>query len=184
MRAPDTQSCIKYEQRSNVLVLALVALQSCLRIFENLKEDESRMLRMQFPNDLNPRQVGPVPGVLFGEAVIRNIGRAFQVVCLVEADRRIADFRRRSLAMTPASSCCASQTFLGATGVGNIRSRHGVEAASSKVSSSITVPMTPPAALPDFLLRLLPKGWRIRFPRCSGTSRGTKERAAMLGGTT
>ena len=71
VRAPDIESCIKYEQRSNVLVLALVALRSCLSIFEGLKEDERRMLRLEFPNDLSPHNA-QITATLYGEAVVRR----------------------------------------------------------------------------------------------------------------
>ena len=98
VRDQDVEFCIREEQRNSTVVLALRAIQiTCLRVYEELKVDETRLLRLHFSSDLSPRQPGLIPGVLFGEAILRNLNRAYP-------NRRIADFRRRNLAMTPASS--------------------------------------------------------------------------------
>ena len=52
---------------------------------------------------MSPRQPALIPGVLFGEVVLRNLPRAYQL-CVAEANRRIADFRRRNLASSSGSA--------------------------------------------------------------------------------
>ena len=61
------------------MVLALLAIQTCLRVYEELKVDEARLLRLHFPSDLSPRQPALILGVLFGEAVLQNLPRAYQL---------------------------------------------------------------------------------------------------------
>ena len=95
VRDQDVAFCIREEQRNSTMVLSLLAIQTCLRVYEELKVDEARLLRLHFPSDLSPRQPALIPGVLFGEAVLRKLPRAYQV-CAAEANRRIAAFRRRS----------------------------------------------------------------------------------------
>ena len=103
VRDQDVVFCVREEQRNSTMVLALLAIQTCLRVYEELKVDEARLLRLHFPSDLSPRQPALIPGVLFGEAVLRNLPRAYQI-CVAEANRRIADFRRRNLASSSGSA--------------------------------------------------------------------------------
>ena len=65
VRDQDVVFCIREEQRNSAMVLALLAIQTCLRVYEELKVDEARLLRLHFPSDLSPRQPALIPGVLF-----------------------------------------------------------------------------------------------------------------------
>ena len=103
VRDQDVGFCIREEQRNSAMVLALLAIQTCLRVYEELKVDEARLLRLHFASNLSPRQPALIPGVLFGEGVLRNLPRAYQL-CVAEANRRIADFRRRNLASSSGSA--------------------------------------------------------------------------------
>ena len=103
VRDQDVVFCIREEQRNSTMVLALLAIQTCLRVYEELKVDEARLLRLHFPSNLSPRQPDLIPGVLFGEGVLRNLPRAYQL-CVAEAKRRIADFRQRNLASSSGSA--------------------------------------------------------------------------------
>ena len=186
----------------STVVLAPLAIQTCLRVYEELKVDETRLLRIHFPSDLSLRQPGPIPGVLFGEAILRNLNRAYQL-CLAEANPRIADFRRRNLAMTPASSSGSASMPPPAappplpppalTPLTVAQAKHPSVSPASGVSGldmglrppapRSPAPLTPPGRsllVGLGLLQLLPhlwSGWRIQFLLCSGIFRGTRERA-------
>ena len=105
IRGQDVENCLKAERRSGVSVLAISALQNCMRVYESLKIDEVRAMRQHFPMNLHGKQIGHVlgyiPGSLYGQAVLQGMSRAYQGV-LEEANRRIVEFRLR--AMTPAYS--------------------------------------------------------------------------------
>ena len=103
IRGQDVENCLKAERRSGVAVLAISALQNCMRVC--LKIDEVRAMRQHFPMNLHGKQIGHVlgyiPGSLYGQAVLQGMSRAYQGV-LEEANWRIVEFRLR--ATTPASS--------------------------------------------------------------------------------
>ena len=78
VRDEDMAFCIREEQRNSTMVLALLAIQTWLRVYEELKVDEARLLRLHFRSDLSPRQPALIAGVLFGEAVLRNLPKAYR----------------------------------------------------------------------------------------------------------
>ena len=92
IRGQDIENCLKAERRSGVAVLAISALQNCMRVYESLKIDEVRAVRQHFPMNLRGKQIGHVlgeiPGSLHGQAVLQGMSRAYQGV-LEEANRRI-----------------------------------------------------------------------------------------------
>ena len=106
IRGQDVENCLKAERRSGVAVLAISALQNCMRVYESLKIDEVRAMRQHFPMNLHGKQIGHVlgyiPGALYGQAVLQGMSRAYQGV-LEEANWRIVEFRLR-----PASSTTAA----------------------------------------------------------------------------
>ena len=92
IRGQDVENCLKAEQRSEVAVLAISALQNCMRVYESLKIDEVRAMRQHFPMNLHGKQIGHVlgyiAGSLYGQVVLQGMSRAYQGV-LEEANRRI-----------------------------------------------------------------------------------------------
>ena len=99
IRGQDVENCLKAERRSGVAVLAISALQNCMRVYESLKIDEVRAMRQHFPMNLHGKQIGHVlgsfPGALYGQAVLQGMSRAYQGV-LEEANRKIVEFRLRA----------------------------------------------------------------------------------------
>ena len=108
IRGQDVENCLKAER---VAVLAISALQNCMRVYESLKIDEARAMRQHFPMNLHGKQIGHVlgyiPGSLYGQAVLQGMSRAYQGV-LEEANWRIVEFRLRATA--PASSAMTPLT--------------------------------------------------------------------------
>ena len=84
IRGQDVENCLKAERRSGVAVLAISALQNCLRVYESLKIDEVRAMRQHFPMNLHGKQIGHVLGyilgALYGQAVLQGMSRAYQGV--------------------------------------------------------------------------------------------------------
>ena len=144
IRDQDVAFCIREEQRNSTMVLALLAIQTCLRVYEELKVDEARLLRLHFPSDSSPRQPALILGVLFGEAVLRNLPRAYQI-CLAEANRRIAAFRRRNLASSSGSSSMPPPAA---------SSSMPPPAASASVHPPVFPPLPPPLLSSQVLTRL------------------------------
>ena len=104
IRGQDVENCLKAERRSGVAVLAISALQNCLRVYESLKIDEVRAMRQHFPMNLRGKQIrhvlGYIPGALYGQAVLQGMSRAYHGV-LEEANRRLRATTPASSAMTP-----------------------------------------------------------------------------------
>ena len=84
IRGQDIENCLKAERRSGVAVLAISAMQNCLKVYESLKIDEVRAMRQQFPMNLCGKQIGHIlgyiPGALYGQAVLQGMSRAYQGV--------------------------------------------------------------------------------------------------------
>ena len=82
IRGQDIENCLKAERRSGVAVLAISAMQNCLRVYESLKIDEVRAMRQQFPMKLRGKQIGHIlgyiPGAVYGQAVLQGMSRAYQ----------------------------------------------------------------------------------------------------------
>ena len=76
IRGQDVENCLKAERRSGVAVLAISAMQNCVRVYESLKIDEVRAMRQQFPMNLHGKQIGHIlgyiPGALYGQAVLQG----------------------------------------------------------------------------------------------------------------
>ena len=66
IRGQDIENCLKAERRSGVAVLAISAMQNCLRVYESLKIDEVRAMRQQFPMNLHGKQIGHILGYIPG----------------------------------------------------------------------------------------------------------------------
>ena len=149
VRDQDVAFCIREEQRNSAMVLALLAIQTCLRVYEEIKVDEARLLRLPFPSDLSPRQPALIPGVLFGEAVLRNLPRAYQI-CLTEANRRIAAFRRRNLASSSGSASMpppADRRLLGVRAICFLEVEVWLCAQDAVEAFLNSIPTTPPHIL-------------------------------------
>ena len=75
IRGQDIENCLKAERRSGVAVLAISAMQNCLRVYESVKIDEVRAMRQQFPMNLHGKQIGHIlgyiPGALYGQVPTR-----------------------------------------------------------------------------------------------------------------
>ena len=66
IRGQDVENCLKAERRSGVAVLAISAMQNCLRVYESLKIDEVRAMRQQFPMNLRGKQIGHIWDIFQG----------------------------------------------------------------------------------------------------------------------
>ena len=141
IRGQDIENCLKAERRSGVAILAISAMQNCLKVYESLKIDEVRAMRQQFPMNLRGKQIGHIlgyiPGALYGQAVLQGMSRAYQGV-LEEANQRIVEFRLR--ATMPASSAMTPLTPPSAAPPADL-----LAAAQSKA--------VPPASAPAFSTR-------------------------------
>ena len=84
IRGQDVENCLKAERRSGVAVLAISALQNCLKVYESLKIDEVRAMRQHFPMNLRGKQIGHIlgyiAGALYGQAVLQGMSRAYHSV--------------------------------------------------------------------------------------------------------
>ena len=100
IRGQNVENCLKAERRSGVAVLAISALQNCLKVYESLKIDEVRAMRQQEADRA-------CLGIYSRGSVWASGLRAYQGV-LEEANWRIVEFRLR--ATTPASSAMTPLT--------------------------------------------------------------------------